>query len=321
MAMENWIISTYDVGVHVEYPGEYSLTGFLYDRDNRVIDWSADHRNFTYGNHTMQMAFDGKTIRSQDLTALTDLGNLSLTWGSASMGLIMCDKRDRAHDTASYKASDFVDPSSTDKTIGGSGKGEILLTFSIGAEVPVYQGRYTYDIVGLNMPPISTPVEVNGSKTGYDLRMGGIFLPKKPNNYTVTATGVKNLNVGVMKLQDSYAKFWNSSQRDPVKTRIWVSSQFLANKSGKAKAESDLISPGGSYHIKIFGDAADNATKVGLRMVLVKKLVVNGPFNLAINTTGFPSGSYSIAAKAINGSFSLDDLVIDGLSTGDHQTQ
>ncbi len=52
----------------------------------------------------------------------------------------------------------------------------------------------------------------------------------------------------------------------------------------------------------------ENATKVDLTMSVVKKLVINGPFNLVINTTGFPSGSYSVSAKALNGSFNFDDI-------------
>jgi hypothetical protein len=43
-------------------------------------------------------------------------------------------------------------------------------------------------------------------------------------------------------------------------------------------------------------------------LTVVKKLIVEGPFNLLINTTGFPDGNYSISAKAINGSFSFDEL-------------
>jgi hypothetical protein len=43
-------------------------------------------------------------------------------------------------------------------------------------------------------------------------------------------------------------------------------------------------------------------------MSVVKRLIIDGPFNLVINTTGFPSGSYSVSAKALNGSFNFDDI-------------
>ena len=125
--------------------------------------------------------------------------------------------------------------------------------------------------------------------------MPGIFIPGKPNNFTIVAGKVKNINVGIMKLQGDMQ-------------RIWVSSQFPADDLGAARAESDLISPQGSYHVKIFGDAAENETKVDLTMNLEKMLTINGPFNLVINTTGFPAGSYRVNAKALNGSFSFDEI-------------
>ncbi len=284
-----------DVGVNIVYPGEYSLHGFLYDGDGREVVWSVDHRNLTYGNNTMQLAFDGKTIWKKKLNGPYRLGNLSFTWGSATMGLIPISRLDNAYQTRPYDAADFVDPVDTDKTLSGSGKGELLLTLSISTTVPVFSGRYMYDIVGLNMPPLSTPVNVKGSKTGYDLDMPGIFIPKKPNNFTVAASPVKNINVGLMKLQGNLE-------------RTWVSSQFPADGSGMARADTDLISPKGSYHVKIFGDASENVTEIDLMMSVVKKLVIDGPFNLVINTTGFPSGSYSVSAKALNGSFNFDEV-------------
>lgn len=284
-----------DAGVHIVYPGEYSLSGYLYDRDNREVVWSADHRNFADGYQVMQLAFDGKTIEKKRLNGPYRLGNLTFTWGSASAGLIPCAMVDDAYKTGPYNATDFVDPVNTDKNLSGSGNGELLLTISIKNSVPVFSGRYMYDIVGLNMPPLSTPVEVKGSKTGYDLNMPGVFVPKKPNNFTVMAGKVKNINIGVMKLQGNLQ-------------RTWISTQFPADDSKTARADTDLISPKGSYHVKIFGDAAENETQVDLMMSVTKKLVINGPFNLVINTTGFPSGSYKVNAKALNGSFSFDEI-------------
>jgi hypothetical protein len=290
-----------DVGIHIEYPGEYSLNGYLYDRNDKEVVWSVDHRNFTYGDHTMQLAFDGKTIQKRGLNGPYRLGNLSFTWGSATIGLIPCARLDDAYETAFYNSSDFVDPISTDKILSGSGKGEILLTLAIETIVPTFSGRYMYDIVGLNIPPLSMPVEIIGldpkkfPRGGYDYRLQGMYIPGKPNNFTIIARGVKNLNVGLMKLQGN-------------RERTWVSSQFMADESAIAKAETDLISPNGSYHVKIFGDSLENETKVDLQMTVVKKLIVDGPFDLLINTTGFPEGNYSYSAKALNGSFSFDEL-------------
>ncbi len=286
-----------DAGVHIIYPGEYSLTGYLYDRDNREIVWSADHRKFSDGMQTMQLAFDGKTIEKKRLNGPYRLGNVTFTWGTASGGLIPCAMVDDVYLTGPYNASDFVDPESPEKFLSGYGRGELLLVLSIQTTLPTFSGRYMYDIVGLNMPPISatTPVKIEGSKNGYNLSMPGIYIPARPNNFTVTARRVKNINVGVLKLQGDLE-------------RTWVSAQFPADASGAAKAQSDLISPGGSYHVKVFGDAAENETAVNLTMSVTKKLVVDGRFDLVINTTGFPAGSYSISAAAQNGSFAFDEI-------------
>lgn len=284
-----------DAGVHIIIPGEYSISGYLYDHDNREIVWSADHRNFTDGYHTMQLAFDGKTIEKKKRNGPYRLGNVTFTWGSASGGLIPCEIIDNVYTTGQYNASDFVDPIDTDKILSGSGNGELLLTLTINKTIPVFSGRYMYDIVGLNMPPLSTPIKVNGSKTGYDISIPGIFMPKKPNNFTVMAHRAKNINVGVMKLQKKLE-------------RTWISSQFPADDTQTARADTDLISPNGSYHVKIFGDAADNETQVDLMMSVTKKLVINGHFDLAINTTGFPEGHYRINARALNGSFSFEEM-------------
>ena len=157
------------------------------------------------------------------------------------------------------------------------------------------------------MPPISSNWTVKGSRTGYSYDLPGVHMPNKPNNFIVMARGVKNLNVGVRK--------------DPVKnginfTRSWISAQSVADADGTASVENDLISPG-RYQFKIFGEAAENVSQVDLTMTLVKKIIVNGRFNLAINTSGFPTGEYSISAKALNGSFSLDELALEGLSIAD----
>jgi hypothetical protein len=131
-------------------------------------------------------------------------------------------------------------------------------------------------------------------------------MPSKPNNFTVQASNVKNLNVGVKK--------------DPVEgraniTRTWISTRANADKDGTARIDNDMISPG-RYQFKIFGDAIDNATQVTLEMKAIKKLLINGRFDLALNTSGFPTSNYSINAKAINESVRFDEINLNGPSSG-----
>jgi len=120
------------------------------------------------------------------------------------------------------------------------------LNFTVREVLPVFSGRYNQDLVGINMPPLSSPWSVNGSSIGYAYDMLGIHLPAKPNDFYVTAQGVKDLNIGLRK----------SPVKDGINaTRTWVTSQINADPTGKAIARTDLVSPG-SYHAKIFGEAA-----------------------------------------------------------------
>lgn len=118
------------------------------------------------------------------------------------------------------------------------------------------------------------------------------------------------MNIGLKKIQGSYAN--SSAVWEGKSIRMWVSHQAIADDHGVAVQDSDLISPG-IYDARIFGDAA-NVSHVDLSMTLVKKIFIDGRFHLSINTTGFPSGDYSINAQALNGTLKLDEMNIGGLS-------
>jgi hypothetical protein len=185
--------------------------------------------------------------------------------------------------------------------ISGMGSGELLLSVTIADTVPVFSGSYSYDISSINIPPISTPLNVTGSKSGYAYNLSGVYMPNKPNDFRVSASKVKDLNIGLKK--DPVKEVFNQS-------RIWVTTQIPADENGTATALSDLLSPG-RYHAKIFGEAAENVTAVDLTMTLTKKLIVEGRFAFGIDTEGFPSGNYSIAAKALNGSFRFEEINLE----------
>ena len=294
------------VGVDVLTPGEYSIMGSLYDHNNEETIWAIDHKRLYPGHNKMELDFDGKAIQSHGVNGHYSLRDVKLTFGSSNMGMILIQTVPTAYITSSYNASDFVDPARSDKTISGTGNGELLLKITIKKSLPVFSGKYSFDVVGINIPPFSSKFNVTPKEglAGYEYDLAGISLPGRPNNFTVSGQYVKNINVGLKKL--------------PVRsginhTRIWVTTQIPADSNGVAIADSDLLSPG-NYHAKIFGDAADNASQVDLTMTMVKKMIIKGRFNLSINTTGFPAGNYSISAKAINGSLSLDELAVEGLS-------
>lgn len=199
------------------------------------------------------------------------------------------------------------------QVLSGHGFGEILLTISVQSILPVFQGRYSYDIEGVTMPPFAsnwTTKGVMGFRYEYDLP--GIIMPGMPNNFTVKTSGVKNLNIGVRK-HGYVGEFLSGSPPETRPSRTWLSSQALAGEDGIAVVESNIISPG-EYEFKVFGEAADGVKQVSLEMTVIKKLLINGDFVLPLNTTGFPSGSYSISARALNGSLTLDELKVEGPS-------
>ncbi len=156
-------------------------------------------------------------------------------------------------------------------TISGVGLGELSLIVSFKETIPVFAGRYSYDLVGIN-------------------------IPQRPNNFTITTSEVKNLKVGIKKIQDST-------------TRLWVT-QTIAAPEGIATVQSGHPSPG-NYHVKIFGDAAEGASEVDLELTAVKKITASGDFSLSIDISGFPAGKYTVTAKADTGCFT--DLTLDGL--------
>ena len=260
---------TIDVSVNVTTPGNYSLMGYLYDVNETEIVWSIDYRSLSAGNHTMHLDFSGKTIQMHGVNGPYYLKHLRLSGENWTF----IDYIPDAYNTSAYNYTDFVDPVSTENevTISGVGLGQIRLIVSFKDTIPVFAGRYSYDLVGIN-------------------------IPQRPNNFTITASAVKNLKLGLKKIQDNT-------------TRIWVT-QTIAAPEGRATAQSDLPSPG-NYHVKIFGDAAEEASEVDMVLTAVKKIKASGDFSLSIDISGFPAGKYTITAKALNGCFT--DLTLDGL--------
>ncbi len=290
---------TVDVGVMVYDPGNYSVMGYLCDENGKNVVWSLGSEFLPTGDNVLHMDFDGKTIERHKFNGTFYLKELQLVRGdSAIENLSMEDTIMNATATQPYGYKEFVDPTWPEKILFGDGKGETLLTIHLSNILPVFHGRYSMDIVGANMPPISSNWTVTGTTNGYSYDLPGIHMPNKPNNFTIIAGNVKNLNVGVKK--------------DPMEgrsntTRTWISTRANADEEGIARIDNDMISPG-RYQFKIFGDAIDNATQVVLEIKVVKKLVVNGKFNLALNTSGFPASDYSIDAKAINDTIRFSEI-------------
>ena len=286
--------------VFVRMPEEYSLTGVLFDKNNQEIVWSIDHEKLVPGPQKMKLDFDGKALRIHGVDGPYKLKNVILSMGTSESNIYVLNRSSDAYQTSYYSFNDFVSPARTEKILRGRGWGEALLTINITKTVQVFSNKYSLDLANINIPPFSSPFKVIGSDQGYAFDAKGVYMPPKPNNFTVKATGVKDLNVGLRKNQNGTY-------------RSWISSQISANEEGIARADTNLISPS-PYHAKIFGKAAENTSIVKLEMAMQKKVVIDGSFNLCINTSGFPEGEYTISMQAQNGTLRLSQLTISGLN-------
>ncbi len=102
-----------------------------------------------------------------------------------------------------------------------------------------------------------------------------VQIPQKPNRFAVTARNVKDMNVG-------------------VKMVIWITKRFEASGGTASISQSDV--PPGRYDLKMFGAAADAASKVPVEVNAETSVKADpsGKYSLVIDTSGIPKGDYRI---------------------------
>ncbi len=101
-----------------------------------------------------------------------------------------------------------------------------------------------------------------------------IEIPQKPNRFTVTAQDVKDLNVG-------------------VKMIVWINMHYEAAGGSATASQGDV--PPGRYNLKLFGEASSGAA-VPIKVEAETEVMSDskGAYNLAIDTSGIPSGDYVV---------------------------
>lgn len=109
----------------------------------------------------------------------------------------------------------------------------------------------------------------------YEYEANGVEIPQKPNRFAVTATGVKDLNVG-------------------IKIGIWISKGFAATNGVATVSQSDV--PPGRYDLKVFGEALDGGENVNLEVTAGTSVRADsaGKYALSIDTSGVAAGDYTI---------------------------
>ena len=97
--------------------------------------------------------------------------------------------------------------------------------------------------MGIHIPPFASTFNVSfphitKKLSGYAYDAQGVYIPGMPNNFTVSAAGVKNLNIGLKKEQGSYEN--SSNVWKDLFTRMWISTQVKADNHDVATIESNL---------------------------------------------------------------------------------
>ncbi|MDD1760839.1 MAG: hypothetical protein LUQ59_01270 [Methanothrix sp.] len=113
---------------------------------------------------------------------------------------------------------------------------------------------------------------VSGGQYEYETT---IQVPQKPNRFTVSARNVQDLNAG-------------------VKIVIWITKGFQASGGTVRLSQADV--PPGRYNLKMFGSALPGSIAVPVDIKAETQVLAdsNGKYELTIDTTGIPAGSYRI---------------------------
>jgi hypothetical protein len=126
---------------------------------------------------------------------------------------------------------------------------QVDLQSSFQMDLPVSGGRYEYE----------TSVEI----------------PRQPNRFTVSASNIKDLGVG-------------------VKMVIWLTKSFAAPEGTATLSQSNI--PPGRYSVKLFGESLPGAAGVPVKVSADTTVQAdsNGQYSLVLDTSGVPAGDYTI---------------------------
>jgi hypothetical protein len=127
---------------------------------------------------------------------------------------------------------------------------QVDLQSSFQMNLPVSAGRYEYE----------TSVEI----------------PHQPNRFTVSASNIKELGVG-------------------VKMVIWLTKSFDAPGGTATLSQSNV--PPGTYTVKLFGESLQGASTVPVKVSADTTVQADskGQYSLVLDTSGVPAGDYTIS--------------------------
>ena len=104
-----------EVQVSVFEAGEYSIEGWLADKENHLVTWaSSGSSSLDAGVHNLQLRFDGEAIYANGVSGVFALSSLKVL-GAA--GYVVLDETDIATSTASYEYTSFEGASSESEVV------------------------------------------------------------------------------------------------------------------------------------------------------------------------------------------------------------
>jgi hypothetical protein len=103
-----------------------------------------------------------------------------------------------------------------------------------------------------------------------------VEIPRQPNRFTVSASNIKDLGVG-------------------VKMVIWLTKSFPAPGGTATLSQSNV--PTGRYAVKLFGESLPGAASVPVKVSADTTVQADskGQYSLVLDTSGVPAGDYIIA--------------------------
>lgn len=133
------------------------------------------------------------------------------------------------------------------------------------------------------------------SEGKYSREFIGIDFPKGEKEFSVTAKNVKNIRASLEPVFWKTIKYPLEGPKNATNGIAPLSVSFPATWHG---ITVDIYGP---KDVKIYGDAANNATSVNLEVKTSIKITAdsNGDFKLELNTEGVPIGEYLISAGGI----------------------
>jgi hypothetical protein len=113
---------------------------------------------------------------------------------------------------------------------------------------------------------------VSGGRYEYET---SVEIPRQPNRFTVSASNIKDLGVG-------------------LKMVIWLTKSFAASGGTATLSHSNV--PPGRYSVKLFGESLPGASSVPVKVSADTRVQADsiGQYSLVLDTSGVPAGDYAI---------------------------